>query len=200
MLSHRLPLFFLVCSNKPLEGAGKNAKGKSEATFRPDQATLIGDMPRWSIAIDSLLVDGRRQEADSRDSTIVNYSLDRYELKDWRTDSLLRYNARPCTYTLLTKVRHNRRKQYFLDLGQVYYVASLSVNGREVGKRLYAPYLFNVTPYLRNGNNVIEVTVKPSLYNELVKRGLDGDRLFKQLKTTGLAAGGLVGPVRLYEQ
>ena len=38
------------------------------------------------------------------------------------------------------------------------------------------------------------------MYNALVKRGLDGNRLFKSLKNTGLAAEGLAGPVRIYEQ
>ena len=38
------------------------------------------------------------------------------------------------------------------------------------------------------------------LSSKLIKRGIDGDRLFNRLKDTGLAAEGLAGPVRLYEQ
>lgn len=101
---------------------------------------------------------------------------------------------------MLTKIKRNRSKHYFLDLGQVYYMASLTINGQNVGKRVYAPYVFDVTPYLRKGHNMIVITVKPSMYNELVKRGIDGNRLFKRLKDTGIAAEGLAGPVRLYEQ
>ena len=121
-------------------------------------------------------------------------------MQDWRKDSMLRYRGEPYTYSFSVKVKRNAKKHYFLDLGHVYYVASLTVNGHEVGKRIFEPYVFDVTSCLRRGKNDISITVKPSMYNELVKRGIDGDRLFKRLKDSDLAAEGLAGPVRLYEQ
>ena len=172
-----------------------NPTAKVAADFSPKRAKLVCELPRWTIHIDSL----DRNEAAQ--GAVSAYTRADYALCDWRTDSVLCYNARPCIYTLTTKLPINRKKHYVLDLGQVYHVASLSINGHEVGKRIYAPYTFDITPYLRRGENTFQVTLKPSFYNALVKRGLNGDRLFKLLKKNGgLAAEGLAGPVRLYEQ
>lgn len=193
---------FLLCSPQPIGNLmgnaekGKKQQKKETVAFNPAQATHVMDMPQWDLLVDSLPTG----KSNAGTSTVNTLSLDHQSLKDWRADSLLRYNGQPCTYTLLTKIKRNRNKHYFLDLGQVYYVASLTINGQNVGKRVYAPYVFDVTPYLRKGHNMIVITVKPSMYNELIKRGIDGDRLFKRLKDTGLAAEGLAGPVRLYEQ
>jgi hypothetical protein len=196
-----LSSIFLLSSSKPLDT--EDAKGsvcQSNIQFTPNQATLLCEMPQWTIHVDSLLEHKKAHDEDTISKMAVNYDRDNYTLADWRTDSLLCYNAKPCIYTLTTKLKINRKKHYFLDLGQVCYVALLSINGQQVGKRLYEPYLFDVTPYLRCGNNTFQVTLKPSIYNDLVKRAIDGDRLFKSLKDGGLAAEGLVGPVRLYEQ
>ena len=193
---------FLLCSPQPADNLmdtaekGKKQRKKETVAFNPAQATLVMDMPQWDLQVDSLPTGKSSADASAGKSL----SLDHQSLKDWRADSLLRYNGQPCTYTLLTKIKRNRSKHYFLDLGQVYYMASLTINGQNVGKRVYAPYVFDVTPYLRKGHNMIVITVKPSMYNELVKRGIDGNRLFKRLKDTGIAAEGLAGPVRLYEQ
>lgn len=187
---------FLLSSDKPMKmETSVNPTAKVATDFSPKRAKLVCELPRWTIHIDSL----DRNEAAQ--GAVSAYTRTDYALCDWRTDSVLCYNARPCSYTLTTKLPINRKKHYVLDLGQVYHVASLSINGHEVGKRIYAPYTFDITPYLRRGENTFQVTLKPSLYNALVKRGLNGDRLFKLLKKNGgLAAEGLAGPVRLYEQ
>lgn len=187
---------FLLSSDKQMKmETSVNPTAKVAADFSPKRAKLVCELPRWTIHIDSL------DRNESAQGAVSAYTRTDYALCDWRTDSVLCYNARPCIYTLTTKLPINRKKHYVLDLGQVYHVASLSINGHEVGKRIYAPYIFDITPYLRRGENTFQVTLKPSFYNALVKRGLNGDRLFKLLKKNGgLAAEGLAGPVRLYEQ
>ena len=73
----------------------------------------------------------------------------------------------------------------------------MTVEGQEVGKRIYTPFLFDVTKQLKNGVNKVTVKVTPSKYNEFVKRGKNGDRLFKMLKDSELAAEGIIGPIRV---
>ncbi len=174
---------FLYCSNKPivLTKTEEDHHNANKSDFRPDRAKFMMELGQWTISTDSTIRENQ-------------------DLYDWRTDSLLRYSDQPCTYSVLTKIRRRPGKHYFIDLGRAYYVASLSVNGYEVGKRLFTPFLFDITRYLHHRHNLITVRIKPSMYNALVKRGLDGNRLFKSLKNTGLAAEGLAGPVRIYEQ
>ena len=93
----------------------------------------------------------------------------------------------------------DKKAEYYIDLGKVCYSAEVTINGLEVGKRIFAPFLFDVTQYLQKGNNTITVKVTPSKYNEFVKRGMDRDRLFKMIKDSGLAAQGILGPVRLFK-
>lgn len=177
---------FLVCTNQPslVRSAHEESSAKAFATAKGH--TLSGSL-------------ATAKNFDPAKAKMV-MDMTQSNMNDWRGDSLLRYNGEPYTYTFSVKVNPHSKKRYFLDLGHVYYVAVLSVNGHEVGKRLFTPYVFDVSAYLRRGRNDIAITVKPSMYNALVKRGIDGDRLFKRLKDGGLAAEGLAGPIRLYEQ
>lgn len=52
-----------------------------------------------------------------------------------------------------------------LCLPQVRECAAVSVNGRFAGAKLWGPYCFDVTEYLREGENRIEITVTTTLYN-----------------------------------
>lgn len=70
-----------------------------------------------------------------------------------------------------------------LDLGDVYEMARLSVNGKEAGIQFWKPYVFEIGQRIQPGTNVLRVSVTNSLAN-----GYHG----KSLQS------GLVGPVRLY--
>ena len=95
------------------------------------------------------------------------------------------------------KIKKDKHARYWLDLGKVGYAAETTVNGVAVGKRCFTPFVFDITSQIKKGDNVINVKVTPSMYNEFVKRGIDGQRLFKMLKTSTLAAQGIMGPVRI---
>lgn len=177
---------FLLCTNQPLTSRPAHEKGSDQVTNQASHPFSDESLALFS-------------HFDPTQAKMV-MDMTQGNMKDWRSDSLLRYQDEPYTYTFSVKVKPHSGKHYILDLGHVYYVATLSINGHEMGKRLFTPYAFDVTHYLRRGKNSIAITVKPSIYNALVKRGIDGDRLFKRLKDSGLAAEGLVGPIRLYEQ
>lgn len=69
-----------------------------------------------------------------------------------------------------------------LDLGEVHDTARLTINGRDAGVRLWAPYTYDISPYRRPGVNRISVEVTNSLANHLEGRSLPS---------------GILGPVRL---
>ena len=54
-----------------------------------------------------------------------------------------------------------------LDLGQVKHMAQLWINGKEVGRRLWPPFLFDVTKYLQKGENVLNVRVGNLVFNAI---------------------------------
>ena len=55
------------------------------------------------------------------------------------------------------------RRECRLNLGKVGETAELSINGKCVGTRIVPPYSFNITDYIQEGKNVIEVIVANTL-------------------------------------
>lgn len=60
------------------------------------------------------------------------------------------------------------KSRYLLDLGRVADVASVWANGTFVGKRLWAPFRFDITRYVQPGKNRIEVEVTNGSVNCLM--------------------------------
>jgi len=69
-----------------------------------------------------------------------------------------------------------------LDLGLVYEIAEVTLNGHPLGVRMWAPYVFDLTDVIRAGRNELLVEVKNTLANKL------SDKSFPS---------GLIGPVRI---
>jgi hypothetical protein len=88
-----------------------------------------------------------------------------------------------------------------LDLGDVGVAAEVAVNGHPVGKRAWAPYLFDVGPAVKEGINNVRVTVANTL-SQIRARG-EEERALWDLPVRGPAlldhipVNGLHGPVRL---
>jgi hypothetical protein len=167
---------FLFCTNKKIEDIEK-AEDKIN-NFAYSKAIEIASVKNADIVIDTLMVSNSA-------------------ITDWRDIESLEFCGKEATYTFNIDIQKDKKAEYYIDLGKVCYSAEVTINGIEVGKRIFAPFLFDVTKYLRKGSNTVTVKVTPSKYNEFVKRGLDRDRLFKMLKDSGLAAQGILGPVRL---
>lgn len=74
------------------------------------------------------------------------------------------------------------RQPLFLDLGRVGDIAEVTLNGRSLGGRAWAPYVWRVDQACRAGDNELEVWVTNSIANRL--EGLQ-------------RPSGLLGPVRL---
>ncbi|MCU6747132.1 MULTISPECIES: glycosylhydrolase-like jelly roll fold domain-containing protein [Lachnospiraceae] len=75
-----------------------------------------------------------------------------------------------------------------LDLGEVYETAEVLVNGKSAGVRLTAPYCFDLTDIVREGENHLEIRV----VNTLVHRIKDWQSMSMPVEPSGL-----LGPVKL---
>ena len=172
-----LGTIFLYVSQQPLA-----IHADTNLTFNPDKAQTIFNHDVWDLKVgDKVFMDMKAQ--------------------DWREIDELKYENTPGQYQMtIPLAKLDRKARYFLDLGEVYYIASLRVNGKEVGERIWKPYMFDITSYLQKGNNNIEVTVIPSRYNSLVKRAIDGEDTYKSLAESPLASEGMTGACKLYLQ
>ncbi|MDP4270621.1 MAG: glycosyl hydrolase [Bacteroidota bacterium] len=155
---------------------------KGSVRFDPSNATILTQINKWNIQSDSIVI---------RDSGLF----------DWKNNELLKYSSKEGVYTArFTVGQIDSNASYFIDLGKVYFSADVSVNGKAVGSRIYSPFVLDLTPYLKVGENEIKVTVTPTKYNEFVGEALKGNKLYKRLKDSELMSQGLVGPVNIYEQ
>lgn len=172
-----LSTIFLYVSTQPL-----NIPSTSLPSFDPQKAKKVFENDTWDVEVAGMEYKNMKAQ-------------------DWRVVDALKYQDAEGHYHMTIMVAKPKKKaRYYLDLGQVYYTASLNINGQEVGERLWKPYLFDVTSFIKTGENHISVTVTPSRYNSLVKRAIDGEGNYQSLKDSSLASEGMTGKVILYEQ
>lgn len=132
------------------------------------------------------------------------YKLQDTTLFEWTTDARFRYMADTAYYTTSFLPDKKQDKRYVLDLGKLYFTASITVNGHQVNNLLWSPYTADITNYLQQGTNSITVAVVPSKRNSFILKAMQGDPLYKQFRgmENAVLPGGLVGPVKLvaYDQ
>ncbi|MFD2719642.1 glycosyl hydrolase [Hymenobacter monticola] len=119
-------------------------------------------------------------------------------LFDWKTNPQLRYSAAEGVYTASFEWRPPAgTAPYFLDLGQVAYTAEVFLNGQRVGKRIYSPYVLDISRFLKPGANTLTVRVAPGQLNGYLNQARHGDPRYKQFKDRQdqVMSGGLLGPV-----
>lgn len=121
-------------------------------------------------------------------------------LFDWKVNEKTKFNSEDGLYTAsfsLDKIQAG--KTYLVDLGKVFYVARLKINGIDAGKRLFSPYSFNITKLLEQGQNTIEVLVTTTRRNGFAGEAEKKNPQYKQFKGKEkfLVPSGLVGPVIL---
>ena len=75
-----------------------------------------------------------------------------------------------------------------LDLGEVNATCEVSVNGKSVDVLMHSPYVLDISEFLKNGNNKIEVLVYSTLSNH-----------YQTIPSAyrGKPISGLMGPIRL---
>ncbi len=133
---------------------------------------------------------------------IGDKKFDNTKLFDWRENDQTKYESRKGKYNAVFRLKPAKAKQYFIDLGKVYYTAKVKINGTDAGKMIYAPYQLNITKYLKKGENTVEVEITTSRRNGFVGEAANGNKQYLQFrfKEKTIVPSGLVGPVRIIEK
>jgi hypothetical protein len=95
------------------------------------------------------------------------------QLMDWTAHEKrgIRYYSGIATYTKTFEVNDLEDKRYFLDLGVVHDIASVKLNGKELGVVWCAPWQIDISQALKEGVNQVEIEVANRWINRLL-----GDR------------------------
>jgi hypothetical protein len=123
---------------------------------------------------------------------------DLLRLIDWSLDSELRgLSGRGIYSTTFTVSAADAGRQLILDLGNVKYVAEITVNGKRVSTLLLRPYQTDITDFVQPGENVLEIAVTNALFNSMVLREPRPFRPGPTENPSGLMSSGLIGPVQI---
>lgn len=113
-------------------------------------------------------------------------------LGDWAANEGLKYYSGGMVYTKTFTLDHlNASSVYRIDLGDVVSTAELWLNGKRVGLRMCAPWTFDVSPYLKAGQNDVSVKVYNTAYNQY---------LSIPTRYNAKQQSGIMGPVVLSEE
>ena len=88
----------------------------------------------------------------------------------------------------------------YMNLGKVADICELKVNGREAGMRWFGDRVYNIAPYVKPGENTIEVKVTTLMgnYIQTLKDNQAAQR-FVLRRNQPYVSAGLIGPVKLYK-
>ncbi|GAB2554935.1 glycosyl hydrolase [Spirosoma aerophilum] len=149
----------------------------STALVDPTQSVL--SLTKWTIKVDSVFV---------QDTSLF----------DWKKDDRLRFSSTSGIYTSTFQWKQtDADNHFFLDLGKVCFTAEVYINNAFVGKQIVAPYLLDITKFLKSGDNKIEVRVTPGQLNNFIGKARNGDVRYRQFKgkEDQAMSAGLIGPV-----
>ncbi len=128
------------------------------------------------------------------------------ELIDWSKseDDLLKYYSGTANYITTFTYQKSDAKDILIDLGEVGVMATVTLNGKNVGTSWMAPYRLNISDALQEGENKLEIKVVNVWRNRLT-----GDKtLPEEQRTTSvlvdnitleeaMSSSGLMGPVTI---
>jgi hypothetical protein len=95
------------------------------------------------------------------------------ELTDWskNADPRIRYYSGTAVYKNAFTLSHQQistSSHYFLEFGNVAVMAKVRINGQEAGGVWTPPYRLEITPFLRDGENGIEIEAVNSWVNRII--------------------------------
>lgn len=127
-------------------------------------------------------------------------------LIDWRCHSQpgIKYYSGTARYVKSFSCSKEKDKHYTLDLGKVANIARVKLNGRLVGNVWCKPWQTDITAFLQNGNNLLEIEVANQWVNRLVGDASLPDAAKVAFTTynpftpeSSLTESGLLGEVRI---
>lgn len=183
--------FFIVFRKQSAQAADPNSGTTSN--FPTPQELLTVATP-WKVNFESDKI--KRGPAD----IIFN------QLTDWtqNEDVRIKYFSGSANYQTEVKLEKIPTGKLYLDLGKVYAMAKVRINGKDVGGVWTAPYRVDITDAVQQGNNQIEVEVVNTWLNRILgdlrlpekeRRVISHTSPWKA--ETPLQKSGLLGPVRI---
>lgn len=128
-----------------------------------------------------------------------------HKLIDWTSspDSSIKYYAGTAVYAKSIKLKRKDLKQVlYLNLGEIHDLASVKVNGKEVGIIWTNPHRIDISSAIKKGNNQIEIGITNTWHNRLIRdHQLPEDKRVTQttapyrLDGDPLLPAGFLGPV-----
>ena len=170
------------------------AKSSLKGRNYPEETVLASVDNGWNVTF---------QEGRGAPGEAVTFD----NLSDWTAsdDLRIKYFSGTATYANSFILESVPGSQVYVDLGKVMVMAKVKVNGEYAGGVWTAPYRVNVTNFLKEGENTIEVEVVNCWRNRLIgeKEAIpEADRFTFQTSTyldknSELQSSGLLGPVRV---
>ncbi|HWB25294.1 MAG TPA: glycosyl hydrolase [Chitinophagaceae bacterium] len=120
-------------------------------------------------------------------------------LFDWRDNPSFAYQDKASYKTSFNLAGKGENNKYYIDMGAVYYTADVYVNNKHMGEKIWAPYLVDITQFLKLGINNIEILVTPTNRNVFIGEAIKGNAKYVQFKGAEktLMPAGLIGPVSI---
>jgi hypothetical protein len=156
-------------------------KGEIYSPVEPDEPNAVTVAGSWKLTLEH--VNGTSQ------------GMDLSKLVDFRENELLKNFAGIAYYEKSISVSKSESPKY-IDLGAVYGVSELFVNGKNVGTRWYGRHIFDVSGIIHEGENTVKVKITTTLGNYM--KSMPDHKLSQRwMKTQPWYPNGLVGPVKL---
>ena len=136
----------------------------------------------------------------------ANVRFDRLTLWNEHSDQGIRHYSGTAVYrnTFRLSAAEQQGKRAYLNLGEMYNLAEVYINGRAAGVWWQPPFLRDITEYLNDGDNELEVHVVNLWHNRLVgDAALPNDKRLTRTNVVKFSAdmplrpSGLAGPVEL---
>jgi hypothetical protein len=114
------------------------------------------------------------------------------QLKDWTKHEMrgIKYYSGIAKYKKTFNIENLKNEIYYIDLGKVYDIARVKLNGKDMGVIWSAPWRRDISEVLREGENTLEIEVANRWINRLLGDGLEPDRNVRTVKFENGLMGG----------
>jgi hypothetical protein len=123
------------------------------------------------------------------------------QLEDWRSITDLKYCSSKGIYTASFTLKSEYIQENILvtlSIERVHDVAIVKINNMESPPLMVYPYQLDITPYVKIGENLIEIEVTPTIRNRLIGYGKNGGKNWKNHKRKkSFMPSGIISPVKV---
>ena len=135
----------------------------------------------------------------SLDGSLKNKVLD--QIIDMKDDKeLVNFSG---TVIYRKTIELNDLKKYIINLGKVFGITRLLINDKQVGVKWYGRRVFDISNYVQQGQNTIEIQVVTSMGNymkTLTENEIAQHWVNRKGREQEIQSMGIVGPIEIYEQ